>query len=122
LRLYYVCSTFIFARRWCTECQHFHKRLLHHHVAWSYSSVTILTFHVFCSHALADGCRADKLFELNHRTPFLRSIIEHYGVVGVSHTRVPTESRPGHVALISGSSVSGFDYFSGVDLQDFMKM
>lgn len=56
---------------------------------------------------LADGLRADKLYELDYdtgktRAPFLRSIVEKHGVWGVSHTRVPTESRPGHVALIAG--------------------
>ncbi|XP_060585515.1 GPI ethanolamine phosphate transferase 1-like [Ruditapes philippinarum] len=53
-----------------------------------------------------DGLRADKMFELDEngetRTPFLRSVIEETGAWGVSHTRVPTESRPGHVALIAG--------------------
>ncbi|MEQ2298982.1 hypothetical protein AMECASPLE_010764 [Ameca splendens] len=55
---------------------------------------------------VADGLRADSLFtrlpNSSCRTPFLRTIIEESGTWGVSHTRVPTESRPGHVALIAG--------------------
>lgn len=55
---------------------------------------------------VADGLRADALYELdedgNSRAPFIRNIIMHEGSWGVSHTRVPTESRPGHVALIAG--------------------
>ena len=53
-----------------------------------------------------DGLRADKFFELesdgNPRAPFLRSIIQKKGRWGVSHARPPTESRPGHVAIIVG--------------------
>ncbi|KAM9827020.1 GPI ethanolamine phosphate transferase 1 [Neosynchiropus ocellatus] len=52
---------------------------------------------------VADGLRADSLFTNgSSRAPYLRSIIEGNGTWGVSHTRVPTESRPGHVALIAG--------------------
>ncbi|XP_059143432.1 GPI ethanolamine phosphate transferase 1-like [Physella acuta] len=52
---------------------------------------------------VTDGLRADKFFEPDEgRAPFMREIIEKHGVWGVSHTRVPTESRPGHVALIAG--------------------
>jgi phosphatidylinositol glycan class N len=52
---------------------------------------------------IADGLRADKLFENDlERAPFLKSIVHEQGTYGVSHTRVPTESRPGHVAIIAG--------------------
>lgn len=55
---------------------------------------------------VADGLRADKFYEMNEkgvsRSPYLRHVIENIGSWGVSHTRVPTESRPGHVALIAG--------------------
>ncbi|KAK7063739.1 PigN domain-containing protein [Favolaschia claudopus] len=62
---------------------------------------------------VGDGLRADLLFQKNGFqsgvpdgpevvAPYLRSIIENRGAFGVSHTRVPTESRPGHVAIIGG--------------------
>nr|XP_020462111.1 GPI ethanolamine phosphate transferase 1 [Monopterus albus]XP_020462113.1 GPI ethanolamine phosphate transferase 1 [Monopterus albus]XP_020462114.1 GPI ethanolamine phosphate transferase 1 [Monopterus albus] len=55
---------------------------------------------------VADGLRTDSLFTPlpngSSRAPYLRSVIEERGTWGVSHTRVPTESRPGHVALIAG--------------------
>ncbi|XP_024024305.1 GPI ethanolamine phosphate transferase 1 [Morus notabilis] len=55
---------------------------------------------------VADGLRADKFFEPdsegNYRAPFLRSVIKEHGRWGVSHARPPTESRPGHVAIIAG--------------------
>ncbi|XP_035747214.1 GPI ethanolamine phosphate transferase 1 isoform X4 [Egretta garzetta] len=55
---------------------------------------------------VADGLRADSLYELNGndttQAPYLRGILENNGSWGISHTRVPTESRPGHVALIAG--------------------
>uniref|UniRef100_A0A7M4FI12 GPI ethanolamine phosphate transferase 1 n=1 Tax=Crocodylus porosus TaxID=8502 RepID=A0A7M4FI12_CROPO len=55
---------------------------------------------------VADGLRADSLYEIEEdgspRAPYLRNVIEEKGCWGISHTRVPTESRPGHVALIAG--------------------
>lgn len=52
---------------------------------------------------VADGLRAESFFKDDcNRTPFLKKIILNNGAVGISHTRVPTESRPGHVALIAG--------------------
>jgi phosphatidylinositol glycan class N len=70
---------------------------------------------------IGDGLRADKAFQSfpdpdpypptpiagNSSTPrplapYLRSKVLESGTFGVSHTRVPTESRPGHVALIAG--------------------
>ncbi|KAI5122738.1 hypothetical protein M0805_009823 [Coniferiporia weirii] len=61
---------------------------------------------------VADGLRADLLYNLNPFptipdspeivAPYLRDIALSRGAFGVSHTRVPTESRPGHVAIIGG--------------------
>lgn len=58
-----------------------------------------------------DGLRADLLFNVDAFAdfvpsspkivaPYLRDIVQTRGAFGVSHTRVPTESRPGHVAII----------------------
>ncbi|XP_058500893.1 GPI ethanolamine phosphate transferase 1 [Solea solea] len=55
---------------------------------------------------IADGLRVDSFFTLlpngSSRAPYLRGVIEERGTWGVSHTHVPTESRPGHVAVIAG--------------------
>lgn len=52
---------------------------------------------------VADGLRAESFFDQDcDRTKFLKNVMLTKGMVGISHTRVPTESRPGHVALIAG--------------------
>jgi GPI ethanolamine phosphate transferase 1 len=51
---------------------------------------------------VADGLRANSFFSSSNHSPYLHSVILNRGSWGVSHTRVPTESRPGHVAMIAG--------------------
>uniref|UniRef100_A0A182N5A5 GPI ethanolamine phosphate transferase 1 n=1 Tax=Anopheles dirus TaxID=7168 RepID=A0A182N5A5_9DIPT len=52
---------------------------------------------------VSDGLRAESFLKYNlKRTSFLRSILLERGVFGISSTRVPTESRPGHAALLGG--------------------
>jgi phosphatidylinositol glycan class N len=65
--------------------------------------------------SLGDGLRPDLLFNKNPFpsisdapeviAPYLRSVAESRGAFGISHTRVPTESRPGHVAIIGVCSL-----------------
>ena len=52
---------------------------------------------------VADGLRADSLYKNGLKnSPYLNKVLRNLGTWGVSHTKVPTESRPGHVALIAG--------------------
>ncbi|CAG9538509.1 unnamed protein product [Cercopithifilaria johnstoni] len=51
----------------------------------------------------ADGLRADTFFNHPEKSPFLHDIINSgKGCWGVSVSHVPTESRPGHVAMLAG--------------------
>ncbi|KYM81808.1 GPI ethanolamine phosphate transferase 1 [Atta colombica] len=49
---------------------------------------------------VADGLRFQTFIE--KPPPYLRDAMKNRGVWGISHTRVPTESRPGHVAIAAG--------------------
>ncbi|XP_012273342.1 GPI ethanolamine phosphate transferase 1 isoform X2 [Orussus abietinus] len=49
---------------------------------------------------VADGLRY-RTFKENP-PPYLRKVMENQGSWGVSHTRMPTESRPGNVAIVAG--------------------
>ncbi|XP_076268659.1 phosphatidylinositol glycan anchor biosynthesis class N [Rhynchophorus ferrugineus] len=52
---------------------------------------------------VADGLRAEAVYDgKTERIPFLSRVMKKDGSWGVAHTRVPTESRPGHVALLAG--------------------
>uniref|UniRef100_A0A182JZE9 GPI ethanolamine phosphate transferase 1 n=1 Tax=Anopheles christyi TaxID=43041 RepID=A0A182JZE9_9DIPT len=52
---------------------------------------------------VGDGLRAESFlrYDLN-RTNYLRNTLLSEGVFAISSTRVPTESRPGHAALLAG--------------------
>ena len=85
-------------------------------ISGSFNRLQIISKLTNCLILAGDGLRADKAFQsfpkpypqndddLTPRplAPFLRSKVLEHGTFGVSHTHVPTESRPGHVALIAG--------------------
>uniref|UniRef100_A0A8D8YVA9 GPI ethanolamine phosphate transferase 1 n=1 Tax=Cacopsylla melanoneura TaxID=428564 RepID=A0A8D8YVA9_9HEMI len=54
----------------------------------------------------ADGVRAEKFYEVlngNSYSPYLRNLLEtHQACGGIAHTRVPTETRPGAIAMLAG--------------------
>lgn len=63
---------------------------------------------------VSDGLRAESFFYQDcDRTEFLRSVLLRKGMIGISHTHVPTESRPGHVALIAGVYEDPSSIFKG---------
>ncbi|XP_037818862.1 GPI ethanolamine phosphate transferase 1 [Lucilia sericata] len=53
---------------------------------------------------VTDGLRAESFYHDNFKNvPHIKHLIDNQkGIYGISKTRVPTESRPGHIALIAG--------------------
>lgn len=52
---------------------------------------------------IADGLRSQSIYDKNENvSSYLTYIRKNRGSWGVSHTRVPTESRPNHVAILGG--------------------
>jgi len=50
-----------------------------------------------------DGLRGDRTFENQMiHTPYLKTKVFNEGTWGISHTRVPTETRPCHLAMLGG--------------------
>lgn len=55
----------------------------------------------------ADGVRAQKFYEISinnsSNAPYLRTLLEkHEACGGIAHTQVPTETRPGAIAMFAG--------------------
>lgn len=55
----------------------------------------------------ADGVRAEKFYELTSgnqsHAPYLRTLLEQNEACGgIAHTQVPTETRPGAIAMLAG--------------------
>jgi len=82
---------------------HFHSPVVHGMTAYSSKHPAPAKRLVLIS---ADGLRFDTFLSYGLDTrpnaPFLRSVAGSRGKWGLSNTRVPTESRPGHVAMIAG--------------------
>uniref|UniRef100_T1H0Z8 GPI ethanolamine phosphate transferase 1 n=1 Tax=Megaselia scalaris TaxID=36166 RepID=T1H0Z8_MEGSC len=52
---------------------------------------------------VTDGLRSQSFFENDcQHVPNIKKLFLEQGILGISQTRVPTESRPGHIALIAG--------------------
>ncbi|KAF7247143.1 GPI ethanolamine phosphate transferase 1 [Paragonimus skrjabini miyazakii] len=74
--------------------------LVHGSVPIPLNTTPLATHLVFM---ITDGMRADKLFGSKmENAPFIKDLLLNQGAWGLSHTRVPTESRPGHIAMLGG--------------------
>ncbi|VVC45401.1 Alkaline-phosphatase-like, core domain,Alkaline phosphatase-like, alpha/beta/alpha,GPI ethanolamine [Cinara cedri] len=52
---------------------------------------------------VGDGLRADSFYDyVDGDSIYFKNLLKTSATYGICHTRVPTESRPGHIALIAG--------------------